>query len=373
MIYLDYAANTPVEEQVLELFNKVSKTYIANPNSVHLLGRQAKEYMDHLTEEIGSYFGAKVEEVIYTSGASEANNLAIKGIVGAYKGKGKHIISTPLEHSSVGATLVALEQQGYEVDYVQLLEDGRVDLEHLQELLRPDTLLVSIGYVDSELGIRQPIEEIGKLLKAYPNCLFHTDATQAVGKIPVDFQGVDCLSFTPHKFFGLNGCGVLLKKEHIILQPLIHGGASTTVYRSGTPALALAASIQKALELALGELDTRLERVTRLNKMLKEDLEKYKNVRINSTIASIPHILNVSVKGIKAEVFQSALEEEGICLSTKSACSVSNTPSRPVMALTRDRKNALESWRISLSHLVTEQEVEGFLQAFDRCYKRLVK
>ncbi|PHV71544.1 aminotransferase V [Sporanaerobium hydrogeniformans] len=373
MIYLDYAANTPVHQEVLELFYNTNKEYIANPNATHLLGREAKSYMDALTEKIAIELGAKSSEVIYTSGASEANNLAIKGIVGAHKTKGKHIISTPLEHSSVGATLVALQQQGYEIDYLELLEDGTIDIEHLEELLRTDTILVSVCYVDSELGIRQPIEAIGKLLKKHPNCFFHTDATQAVGKIPVSFELVDCLVFAPHKFFGLNGCGVLLKKEMLQLEPLIHGGSSTTAYRSGTPALALAASTQKALELALKDLESNFKYVEGLNIKLKRALKTYKGVRINSTSASIPHILNISIKGIKADDFQSILEKHEVYLSTKSACSVANTPSRPVMALTKDRKNALESWRISLSYLVTEEEIETFLNIFDKCYKYFIK
>lgn len=371
MVYLDYAANTPVSEEVLACFTDVSRKYIANPNSAHTLGRAAKEQMDEITKSLAACFGVQPQEVIYTSGASEANNMAIKGIVNASRRKGKHIISTCLEHSSVSGTLTYLQEQGYEIDLVDLLNDGRVDLDQLKSLLRDDTILVTIGYVDSELGIRQPIEEIGKLLEAYPNCSFHTDATQAVGKIPVDFSLVDCATFAPHKFFGLNGAGVLIKKEAIKLEPLIHGGMSTTPFRSGTPTLALSAATYEAVKLALESLEERFKEVKTYNESLQNFLKTYNHVNINSTQYSIPYILNVSVRGIKASKFQAALEAEGIYVSTKSACSVMSTPSRSVLAVTKDKKNAFSSWRISLSHLNTKEELDTFMKAFDRCYKAL--
>lgn len=373
MIYFDYAANTPTDRDVMAYFCEEGSRFIANPNSSHLLGRQASARLEEITGHIAEMIGVKAEEIIYTSGASEANNLAIKGLGWAYKKNGKHIISTCLEHSSVSGALTYLQAQGYEIDLVDITSDGRVDMQHFKELLRNDTVLVSICYVDSELGIRQSITEIGEILEGYPNCYFHTDATQAVGKIPISFEHVDCMTFAPHKFYGLNGCGVLIKRKNVILEPLIHGGTSTTIYRSGTPALGLAASIEKALEISLQQLEDRYQYVELMNKKLKEVLLKYKKVRINSTIFSIPHILNVSVQGVKASLFQEALEQEGICVSIKSACSVANAPSRPVYAVTKDKKNAMSSWRISISHLTTTQELNLFIEAFSRCYERLVK
>jgi cysteine desulfurase len=371
MLYFDYAANTPVDSEVLEYFCKETTRFIANPNSSHILGRQAKARMEEITGHIADMLGVKENEIIYTSGASEANNLAIKGLVQAYKQNGRHIISTCLEHSSVSGALTYLQMQGYEIDLVDITSEGLVDLEHLKELLRNDTVLVSVCYVDSELGVRQQIAKIGEILKSYPNCYFHTDATQAVGKIPISFDHVDCMTFTPHKFYGLNGCGILVKRENVILEPLIHGGTSTTLYRSGTPALSLAASLEKALEISLGKLDERYQYVKNLNEDLKKALLQYKKVRINSTAYSIPHILNISVQGVKAGLFQEALEQEEICVSIKSACSVANTPSRPVYAVTRDKKNATYSWRISLSHLTAAKELDQFLEAFSRCYLKL--
>ena len=371
MIYLDYAANTPVDEEVLHIYCEECKQALANPNAKHRLGTEAKERMEGITADIAELLKVKSSQIIFTSGASEANNLAIKGLVYANRQNGKHIISTCLEHPSVSGALTYLQTQGYEIDLVELTKEGLIDLTHLRELLRKDTILVSVCAVDSELGIRQQIADLLELLKEYPNCRFHTDATQAIGKIEFNLGDVDCITFAPHKFYGLNSSGFLIKKESIVLEPLIHGGSSTTLYRSGTPDLAMAAAAHKALELALGKLEERYVYITGLNKLLKQSLSSYQKVRINSTGASIPHILNLSVQGVKAVQFTQALEEEGICVSVKSACSVLNSPSRPVYAITKDKKNAMSSWRISLSHLTTEEEITGFLKAFDSCYQKL--
>lgn len=373
MIYLDYAANTPVDSRVMDYYVDVTNGYIANPNSSHPLGREAEDRMKRITEEIAGRLKVNSSEIIYTSGASEANNLAIKGLVQAYKHIGKHIISTNLEHSSVSGTLTHLQSLGYEIDLVDITNDGLVDMIHLKELLRKDTVLVSVCYVDSELGINQPIVEIGQLLQDYPNCYFHVDATQAVGKIPISLKNIDLFSFAPHKFFGMNGCGILIRKEPVALESLIHGGTSTTIYRSGSPALALAASIEKSLELALVNQEERYQYVTGLHDKLISELSKYKKVRFNSTRYSIPHIINLSIQGVKSILFQEALAMEEICISTKSACSVPNSPSRPVYAVTKDKKNALCSWRISISHLTTAEDIDGFLKAFHICYEKLAK
>lgn len=372
MIYLDYAANTPPSKEVLDCYYKECNDFMANPNSRHALGRQARQRLDDITEKLAEWLGVKPSEIIYTSGASEANNLAIKGLVQAYKQNGKHIISTCLEHPSVSGALTHLQSLGYEIDLVDIRTDGLIDLEHLKELLRNDTVLVSICTVDSELGVLQQIPEIGKLLKDYPNCFFHTDATQAVGKVPISFENIDCMTFTPHKFFGLNGSGILIKRENVVLEPLIHGGSSTTIYRSGTPDLAMAAATLKALEIALEETHNRYEYVKGLNEELKKRLLIHPKVRINSTNNSVPHILNLSVQGVKAVQFTEALEQEGICVSVKSACSVLNAPSRPVYAVTKDKKNAMSSWRISLSHLTLEEELIKFMDAFSVCFYKLL-
>jgi cysteine desulfurase len=373
VIYLDYSANTPVNREVLERFVEWEQHFIGNPNSHHQAGREAQMALLDVTRSIASQLGVLSEEIIYTSGASESNNLAIKGLVRSSRHVGKHIVSTPLEHASVSGPLTYLQEQGYEIDLVNIGRDGKLDLEHLRELLRKDTVLLAICGVDSELGTVQPVEEVVEILKEYPNCRLHVDATQAVGKIPFSFAGADTVSLSAHKIYGLNGSGLLFKRKEIVLEPLIHGGLSTTLYRSGTPTLALAAALDLALQQSLSHLPLHLQEVEQKNKIIRKALADYPKVVFNSPDHAIPHILNISVQGVKASVFQKALDEAGVCVSVKSACSVEGTPSRAVFAVSRDRKNALSSWRISLSHLTTEEEIHGFLQAFDGCYKELTK
>lgn len=370
-IYLDYSADTPTDRSVLECYCEIVQKFHANPNSTHSLGRSAKEVVNVSNAKIAKLLGVKQSEIIYTSGSSESNNLAIKGLAFANRRRGKHIISTFLEHSSVSGALTFLQEQGYEIDLVNILSDGTVDLEHFKRLLREDTTLTTICAVDSELGAVQPIAQIADILKDYPHCRLHVDATQAMGKIHLSFEGIDSASFAPHKFYGLASSGILFKRENVILEPLIHGGASTTIYRSGTPDPAMSATCAKALEIAINSIDNRYEYVSGLNKFLRERLSKNPLVRINSPQNAVPHILNISVQGIKAEVMHQMLDKRGVCVSVKSACSVSNTPSRAVYAVTHDRKNALRSWRISLSHLTTMEELEEFLLIFDNCLKEI--
>ena len=371
MIYLDYSANTPVDARVLEQFCAVERRCIGNANSHHQAGSAAKAEIDAATIKIASLLGVQPAEIIYTSGASEANNFALKGLARLSRHAGRHIISTPLEHSSVSGTLTALQEQGYEIDLLDVKQDGTVDLEHLKDLLRPDTICVAVTLVDSELGVVQPVQEIAAILKAYPHCHLHVDATQAVGKIPVSFEGVDTMSLTAHKFYGLNGIGLLIKRRNLALEPLIHGGESITIYRSGTPTVALASSLACALDLAVIDLPGRVDHVAKLNAELRAALSTYPLVRINSPEHAIPHVLNLSVRNVKGTVFQRELDAKGVCVSVKSACSSDGLPSRAVFAVSRDRRNALSSWRISLSHLTTEDEIKAFVQAFDVCYREL--
>ena len=373
MLYLDYSANTPVDEEVLQCFCEAERRYPGNANAHHQAGAAAKAAINEATRSIARCLGAPPAGIIYTSGASEANNLAVKGLAALGGTAGRHILSTPLEHSSVSGSLEALQKKGYEVELLDILSDGTVDLADLKKRLRPDTVLVAVTAVDSELGVMQPIAEIAELLKAYPNCHFHVDATQAVGKIPVQFEGMDTMSLTAHKFYGLNGIGVLIKRLGLALPPLIHGGESTTPYRSGTPTVALACSLALALEKAAAELPARAATVRSLNDRLRTELSRYPKVRINSPANAVPHILNLSVQGVKGSVFQRELDARGVCVSVKSACSSDGLPSRAVLAVSQDRRNALSSWRISLSHLTTEEEVTGFLHAFADCYNILTR
>ncbi len=376
-LYLDYAANTPVDEEVLKTFNDSTLKYFANPNATHGLGVEVNYKINETTDRIIELLKRNTRldddmEIVYTSGSSESNNLAIKGVAQTYKENGKHIISTFLEHSSVSSPLSYLKEQGYEIDIVGITSDGRVDLEELKRLIRDDTILVSVCYIDSEVGNVQLIREIAELVSKYPNCFLHVDATQAIGKIEIDFSGVDLISFAPHKFNGLNGFGGLLKKKDIVLEPLINGGASTTIYRSGTPVIGQICALEKALELTFDNFKERYEYVNKLNEKLRSKLLSYDNVKINTVSKNNPYILNVSVNGIKAVDFKKKLEEYGVCISIKSACTVTITPSRIVMSMTHDRKRAFASWRISLSHLVTEEDIDKFLEIFDKCYKEMM-
>ena len=368
MIYLDHASHTPADPEVLAEFCRVEGQFMANPMAAHSAGQAAWAELERLTSSAAGLLSAKPSELIWTSGASEANNLAIKGIARAYRHTGRHIISTCLEHPSVSGPLAALKDQGYEIELADIRENATVDLKHIAALLRRDTILLCVVWADSELGAIQPISEITELLKKYPNCNLHVDAAQAAGKIPVSFDGIDTLCLSPHKFHGLCGSGILLKREAVILEPQIHGGMGASMLRGGTPALALAASSFRALEMAVINQADRYKKVESLNRHVSQALRNYPNVRINSPNDGSPYILNLSVQGIKGSDFQAALDKRGVCVSVKSACSAPGTPSRPVFAVSRDKKNAMSSWRIGFSHLTELAEVESFLGIFNECY-----
>ena len=240
-------------------------------------------------------------------------------------------------------------------------------------LMTSAIILLLVFIVTSLTSMRQiqPIREIAGIVKPYPGCRLHVDATQAVGKTDLWLDGVDTMSFTAHKFYGPNGIGALYKRRGLVIEPQISGGASTTIYRSGTPTLGLAVSLDAALTKALAGQDARNAHVQRLHDRLLAGLQQYSLVRVNSPAHAVPHIVNVSVTGVKGTRFQQALSEQGVCVSVKSACSSDGLPSKAVFAVSRDRRNALSSWRISISHLTTDAEIDGFLQAFDTCYKTL--
>lgn len=371
MIYLDNSATTMVDDRVLDTFNKVCKNYPGNSNSLHSLGIKSKELEDYATEKISNLLGVKPSEIIYTSGASESNNTVLKGVASKYKNRGNHIITTPLEHSSVLETCKYLESKGFIIDYVKIKDNGLIDIDYLERLLTDNTILVSVAYVDSELGIRQDIDTIGKIVKKHPKCYFHVDATQAIGKIKVDPTNIDFISMSAHKIFGLKGIGLLIKKDNIVIDNLIHGGKSTTIYRSGTPALPLICSLMKALELVIPNIDKNYEYVSSLSRKIKDNLKKYDNIHINSTENSIPYIINFSVIGVKPETFIHTMEEEDIYLSTKSACSTSDV-SLSVDSIYHNREISMSSIRISLSYKNTEEEIDKFIKTFDKIYNKLV-
>ena len=362
MIYLDYSATTPTNKDVLDTFNRVTNDFIGNPNSLHLLGTKCNELINNATSQIAKILNIKEKEIIYTSGASESNNTAIKGIC-LKSNTRKHIITSYFEHSSIIEPLEYLKSIGYEIDYVDTDSNGIIDMAHLKTLLRKDTCLVTIGAVNSEIGIIQPINEIGRIVKSNSNAYYHSDITQLVGKKAFSLDNVDLASFSAHKFYGIKGIGCLIKKENIDLIPLIHGGKSTTSYRSGTPSAPLIASLAKALRLSYETLD-KYDYIKSLNNYIKDNIKSDK-VIINSNLYCIPHILNVSVLGIKPETILHALEKHDIYISTKTACSANDDISIPVYHLTNNRDLASSSIRISLSYLTTKEEVDTFIKIFN--------
>ena len=371
MIYLDYAANCPVDKSVLEDFNLNSILYYANPNSTHKLGLEAKEKIDEATSYIANVFNCKNENVIYTSGSSESNNLVIKGFAAKYPNS--HIITTSIEHSSIIAPVNYLLNKGIDVDILDVNSEGEIDIEKLESLIDDRITLVSITSVESETGMIMDIEKLSKVVKKHKNCYFHTDATQSIGKLNTNFENVDLITFSPHKFYGINGIGVLIKKDNIKLEPLILGGKSTTIYRSGTPALPLILSIKKALEIAISNMENNNKYLKEMNEKLREKLSKYEKVVINSKGNCIYNTLNFSVKGVSSEIFSKKLEEKDIYISTKSACSSKNNVSKVVYALTKDEELSRGTLRVSISHLTTNNEIEEFLNAFDEIYNELIK
>ena len=369
MVYLDYSATTPVDERVIESYSEACRKFVGNPNSLHKIGVEAKEVIDASTKQIADILGVKPSEIIYTSGASEANNTAIKGICLKYQNRGKRIISTELEHSSIIAPLNYLSSLGFDVDFVKLDEKGRVDLEDLERLMDDDVILVSISSVNSEVGIKQPIEEISKIVRKYKKCFFHSDMTQSIGKEKVDLSLVDLASLSGQKFFGMKGVGALIKKENIVIEPLIHGGKSTTIYRSGTPALPLIVSLAKAMRLAYDDFDNKQNHIKEVHDYLIDKLSKL-DVDINSNEISINQVVNFSLRNIKSETMLHALEEDEIYISTQTACSVGDY-SKAVYAVTRDKERSSSSMRVSINYLTTKEEIDIFIDSLAKNIEKL--
>lgn len=371
MIYLDYSATTPVNAEVLEAYQQVCKNYSGNPNSLHQLGIEANALMTKALNQTATLLNVDPTEIIYTSGATEANNLALKGVANYYKARGNHIITTKLEHASVQEPLKYLQKQGFKISYVKLLKNGLVDLNHLRSLITKETILVSICYVDSEIGLKQPITKIGELLTAYPQVIFHVDGTQAVGKIEIDLSQVALFSFSAHKFFGLKGIGGLIKKRTFALEPLLHGGKSNTIYRAGTPALPLIVSLAKALRLSLEGMVKDWENIRVLNQKLIKGLTKIEGITINHNQNCIPHIINISLNEVQPATLIRSLSEDKIYIATKSACTNPNLLSEPLLAFGRTEKEAATSIRISIAGITTVTEIEQFLKYFKKRYQEL--
>ncbi len=371
MIYLDYSATTPIGFEVLDTYNKTSKDFFGNPNSLHELGVKSKNLMNSATKQIAEILNVNVSEITYTSGATMSNNLALIGAAMHHHKRGKHIIVSKLEHPSIYAICDYLESLGFEISYVNNDEEGLIDFEDLKNLMREDTILVSIGAVNSELGIRQPLKMIRQIIKKEnPNTIFHSDMTQAIGKVSISMHDVDLATFTAHKIYGPKGIGVLYKSNNVEISPILFGSGKTNMLNPGTPAVPLIVALSKALRLATTDIEKRERFIERLNLKVVDALKKYNGVMINKTKYSIPHILNISLRNIKAETFLHALEEFEVYISSNTACS-SATLSSSVMAVYNDKVRASSTLRISLSHLTTTDEINKFISYFDQIYRKL--
>ncbi len=369
MIYLDYSATTPVIEEVLDSYNKVTKEYFGNPNSMHSLGIKSNELLKSATKQISEIFRIKENEIIYTSGSTESNNLALIGTALSHGKKGSHIIVSKLEHESIYGICKYLESNGFVIDYVNNDNNGVIDFEDLKRLINKDTILVSICAVNSELGIREPLKTIKQIItKENPNVIFHSDMTQAIGKVPVNLADVDLASMSGHKIYGPKGIGMLYKKSSVKIKPILYG--SNSDLRPGTPALPLIVSFSKALRLANTDLDKKDAKIKKFNNRLIEFFAKYPNIKVNKTDYSIPNILNISLMNIKPETFIHALEKYEVYVSSNTACS-SGKISNAVLSIYKDKQRALTTIRISLSYLTTNIEVEDFMHIFDNVYKKL--
>ncbi|MFA7020292.1 MAG: cysteine desulfurase family protein [Bacilli bacterium] len=370
MIYLDYSATTKADLRVLEYFNLASVKYFANANSIYKLGRISKGAIKRASNQILDILGFEDHEIIYTSCATEANNLAIKGVIESLKGKKNRIITNLFEHSSVIAPINVLQRKGFIVNNVRFDENGCVDLNHLKELMGPDVALVSIGSVNSEIGIRQPVEDIAQIVHQ-GEALFHCDATQSVGKEVLPFCVADLVTFSAHKFYGIKGIGALVKRKGVSLTAQLHGGSSTTVYRAGTPNTPLILSLRKALYLAYQNHARKYVKVKLLNIYLRGLLNRIPSIVINSPKEGLPHILNFSYLGHSSRKIISNLSRHDIYISNHSACASETKKSLAVLALTNSNQRASSSLRVSLSHLTTKNELQRFVLELKKADKNL--
>ena len=373
VIYLDNAATSKVYPEVLESFNQITLKYFANPSSIHLLGQEAHRLLEKSRAQILSLFDLSHHEVIFTSGATEANNLAIKGYALANKGRGNHIITSETEHPSVLNTVKALSKYGFEVTILPVNEKGIIEVNSLKAAIKDDTILVSLMAVNNETGAINPIKEVGELLKAYPKIAFHVDMTQAIGKVDVPLDNVDMFSFSGHKTHALLGSGALIKEKKIILEPLNDGGGQENNLRSGTNTLALSASLAKALRLAKNKQEESYQRVSNLRDYLlgylKDNPDKYV---LNSFSNDNPYIVNFSLLNHKASVVVEALSNKGIMVSSLSACHSKNEDySYVVYAMNHNQKLAHNTIRVSFSYENNVDDVNALIRALKQIVKEI--
>lgn len=372
MIYLDYSATTPVDEGVLDSYVKVTRDYIANANSIHTLGVRSKELLMQATNQIADIFNCHPKELIFTSGASESNTTAVKGVAFKYASRGKHIITSKLEHKSILEVMGFLSSIGYEVSFVNILPNGQIDLKDLEGLIRDDTILVSICAVNSETGFKQPLKTIRQIInKKNPNVIFHSDLTQALGKTKFYLSDLDLASFSSHKIYAPKGIGILYKRRDLQIDTLIYGTTENCPFRGGTPALPLIVAFSKAIRLMNDNFDKNVKKCEKLKSELLKGLSKYP-IQINSNDLCVPQIVNFSLLKIKSETFVHALEKYEVYVSTTTACS-SLEESVVLKTISNGNKDvSTTSIRVSLSHLTSMEDIHDFLNIFDKVWNELL-
>jgi cysteine desulfurase len=380
-IYLDYAATTPVVPEVVDAVTDCLKHDFGNPSSMHRLGIQAEKRIKEAKIEVSSLLKVDPEEIIFTSGGTEANNMAIIGTALDKKRSGMHCITTTIEHPSVLNTFEYLEKQGYEVTYLPVDREGLISLETFQNALREDTILVSIMHVNNEVGSIQPLQQIGSILKRHGSkAVFHADGIQSFGKLPLHPKewNIDLVSLSGHKIHAPKGIGALYKKKGIRLQPILFGGAQQGGMRSGTENIAGIVGMGTGTKwVAQRQSENNRYLQDLKDKLVAGILEALPAAIINGsteTGKSAPHILNVGFPGLRGEVLLHTLEEEGVYVSTGSACSSRDKKiSHVLKALGLDSKTAEGSIRLSISYLTTQEEIEAFIPILTRSVKRIEK
>ena len=361
-IYLDYSATTPVDPRVAEKMIPYIAEHFGNPASrSHSFGWTAEKAVENAREEVAKLVNADPREIVWTSGATESNNLAIKGAANFYSGKGKHIITVLTEHKAVIDPVRELERQGFEATFLEPEPNGLIDLEKFKAAIRPDTVLASVMLVNNEIGVIQDIEAIGNLCRAN-NVIFHVDAAQATGKVAIDLEKlpVDLMSFSAHKTYGPKGIGALYvrRKPRIRLEAQIHGGGQERGFRSGTLATHQIVGMGEAFRLAREEMDLESARIRRLRDKLLAGLEEIEEVYVNGDLKQrVPHNLNISFNYVEGESLIMAVKD--IAVSSGSACtSASLEPSYVLRALGRSDELAHSSIRFSIGRFTTEEEID---------------
>jgi len=377
MIYFDNSATTKPYKEVLETYMTVSEQFFGNPSSIHKLGGKSEQLLSKARLQVADLLSVQPSEIIFTSGGTEGNNLAIKGTAMMHRSRGKHLITTEIEHPSIYEAYKQLEGIGFEVTYLSPDEDGFISVEKVAAALREDTILVSIIHVNNETGAIQPILEIGQFLKKYPKIFFHVDAVQGIGKVPLHIKqsAIDLLSASGHKFHSVKGTGFLYVREGVTLSSMMTGGSQEREIRSGTENLAGIVAMARALRITLEKQKSKSDDLLNLRNELLYHLEKIDGAVINSPSSNFaPHILNISFVGLKPEVIVHALSEENIYISTKSACSSKNYEiSRVLQSMGKSEQVAGSAIRISLSYENTIEEVKMFNEVMSEVIKNLYK